>query len=128
MKKSINATLATFVAIIFIANFLPSCSKDKDPTCAQVFVENKNGGAINGAKVVLHQRSFDPDPNDTLISHDIDTTLYFKGFTDEDGRVTNCYELEAIWEILVITTEGKREDGFIKLVPNETTTEIITIK
>ena len=128
MKWTKNTTFTSIIAFIFIANFLPSCSKDKDPTCAVIIVEDRNGNAKEKAYVVLHQRSFEPDPNDPLLSGNIDTTLYFKGYTDVDGRVTNCYELEAIWEVLVKTADGKRENGFIKLVANETTTEIIKIK
>ncbi|MBL4715848.1 MAG: hypothetical protein COC01_05845 [Bacteroidetes bacterium] len=107
--------------ILFLSITFSSCYKEKDPTCAEVLVQDKNANPIINARVRLHQDNFQ------TTSGDIDTSLYFTGYTESDGKVTRCYELEAIWEIEA-TYDGKTEDGFIKLIANKTTTETITIK
>ena len=106
---------------LFLSITVSSCYKDEDPTCAEILVQDKNASPISNAKVRLHQDNYQSTIGE------IDTSLYYTGYTDSDGRVTRCYELEAIWEIEV-AYNGKTEDGFIKLVANKTTTETITIK
>lgn len=126
--KKINNYLFSFIItlLIIFANILPSCKKDKPPTCTQIFVENKNGGAISGARVRLHQDSYIPDSTVTNVG-DKDTNLYKIDFTDADGRVEFCYEMEAIWEIAA-SKDGMKKDDFVKLVDGETVTKIITLK
>lgn len=127
MKKFNSYLILFFITLLVIfTNILPSCNKDKPPTCTQIFIEDKNGGAISNARVRLHQDNYIPDPTVTNVGEK-DTTLYKIDFTDTDGKVEFCYELEAIWEIAV-SKDGMKEDDFVKLVAGETVTKIITLK
>ena len=126
--KRIKYNLFPFIIISLIITsiIIPSCNKDKPPTCALIVVEDKNGGPISGARVRLHQDSYVPDSTVKNVGEK-DTTLYKIDFTDADGKIEFCYEQEAIWEVTA-SKDAMKDDDFVKLVGGETVTKIITLK
>jgi len=124
MKKYVLLSLV--IVGFFITD---SCKKDNGPACAEIIVQDKQGNPISGANVRLHQDKLQEDSTDENAPVlDQDLLDKGKGKTNGQGKVTFCYEQEAIWELEVTHTNYQTDDDFVRLEQNETISKIISLK
>ncbi len=116
--------LAAFF-IFFIVMFV-SCSKENDPTIGVIIVKDYDNNPINKANVTL---SIDED----LISNQgayPESSLNRTEATDAQGRVEFTYDLEAIFDVVVVKYSGNDTltgQNTIALIRGETVTQIIRV-